>query len=103
MNTHVVTKQLPVGDRTYQPGDQVDASEWKHARLLVEQRYLKPLDGVAAGSLSATITETEDFDNRVIAAVMKNLQNNGELAQLIQPNGREQRMEKSKPEKRSNN
>lgn len=43
MNTHVVTKPLPRGDVTLEVGTEVDASEWRLARELEEQRYIKPI------------------------------------------------------------
>jgi hypothetical protein len=92
MNTHVVTRQLPVGERIYQPGDEVDASEWKHSRLLVEQRYLKPLDGARDERQSTAPVEMEGFYSRVVDGVIERLRTSGELAQLIQPNGRDKRM-----------
>lgn len=43
MNTHVVTKSLPTADGVLEIGTPVDASEWKFARQLEEQRYIKPV------------------------------------------------------------
>ncbi len=41
MNTHIVTKPLPQGEVTLPIGTEVDASGWRHARELEEQRYIK--------------------------------------------------------------
>lgn len=41
--THVVTRPLSTKDEVLQPGTEVDASTWRNARLLEEQRYLKPI------------------------------------------------------------
>lgn len=105
MKTHIVTKQLPVGDKVYEPGEEVDASEWRYARLLVEQRYLKPLDGVASDPQSVTVTESDEFRQRIIDIVAANIREDGELAQmlaqLIQPNGRDKRM--GRKEEHANN
>jgi len=43
MTTHVVTKALPRGKTVLQPGTEVDASDWKWAKSLEEQRYIKPI------------------------------------------------------------
>lgn len=43
MNTHIVTKPLPRGEVTLPIGIEVDASDWKFARQLEEQRYIKPI------------------------------------------------------------
>lgn len=43
MNTHVVTKSLPKGEVVLPVGTEVDASEWRLAKSLEEQRYIKPL------------------------------------------------------------
>ena len=44
MNTHVVLRPIPKGQETLQPGVEVDASTWRNAKLLVEQRRLQPID-----------------------------------------------------------
>lgn len=44
MNTHIVTKRLPMGDGYVEIGAEVDASEWRNTRLLEEQRYIRPID-----------------------------------------------------------
>ena len=43
MITHIVTKPLPKGEVVLQPGDEVDASDWKRVTSLEEQRYIKPI------------------------------------------------------------
>lgn len=43
MNTHIVTKRLPIGSTTLEPGTEVDASDWPKVKLLEEQRYLRPI------------------------------------------------------------
>lgn len=43
MNTHVVTKPLSTGEGVLEIGALVDASDWRHARQLEEQRYIKPI------------------------------------------------------------
>lgn len=44
MNTHVVTKPLPTSGGVLEIGTPVDASDWRHARQLEEQRYIKPIE-----------------------------------------------------------
>lgn len=80
MNTHVVLKKLPGPAGELLPGTEVDASEWRTTPLLVSQRYLKPLDAVAEPDGQ---TQSQSFDERVIAAIKNDIQSNGELAQLL--------------------
>lgn len=94
MNTHVVTKPFSTGAESLELGTEVDASEWKNARLLEEQRFIRPLDGVRAEPWMTTANpaESSEFYQRVVDGVIAKLRESGELAQLIQPNGREPRM-----------
>lgn len=41
--TYEVIKPLPAKGVVLQPGEQVDASEWRNLDVLVSQRYLKPI------------------------------------------------------------
>lgn len=43
MNTHVVTKSFSGPEGVVSPGTEVDASDWRHARQLEEQRFIKPI------------------------------------------------------------
>ncbi|HEX7334225.1 MAG TPA: hypothetical protein VF290_22155 [Pyrinomonadaceae bacterium] len=86
MNTHVVLKKLPgPNGKELKPGTEVDASEWRNALLLVEQRYLKPLDGVeapieaSAGSRSLT--------EQVTGILLADLAQNGPIAQALSERG----------------
>lgn len=81
MNTHVVLKKLPgPNGQTIEAGAEVDASEWRNAPLLVKQRYLKPLDGVVDDGTQYLV---DNFEQRVIAAIKKDLLEGGELAQML--------------------
>jgi hypothetical protein len=42
MNTYVVTKRLSTDAGVLEPGTEVDVSTWRNARLLEQQRYIKP-------------------------------------------------------------
>lgn len=80
MNTHVVIKKIP--GINAEVGAQVDASEWRNARLLTEQRYLKALD-VAADPLDHTLLEA-NFDQRVVDVLTRHLQSDDSpLLQLL--------------------
>jgi hypothetical protein len=86
MTTHLVLKKLPGPNGELVPGTEVDASEWRNLKLLVEQRYLKPLDGVEAPANldSATALPIVGASReQIIATVAEDLRNNGELAQII--------------------
>jgi len=43
MNTHIVTKRLPAGEKHYEVGSLVDASQWRTRSVLEESRYIKPI------------------------------------------------------------
>jgi hypothetical protein len=87
VNTHRVLKALPMGNgEPLKPGTEVDASEWRTLPLLVKQRYLQPLDGVAdTYGRQHVSSELEDelFEARVVAVIKKHVSANGELAQML--------------------
>lgn len=62
MNTHVVTKPLSTSNGQIEVGDEVDASTWRNARLLEEQRYLKP---IAEVKVDATTIQPDGRDKRM--------------------------------------
>ena len=83
MNTHLVIKRLPgPNGQPIEAGSEVDASEWRNAPLLVEQRYLKPLDGVEAPVNSAPL-DLSDFRGRVTEIVLQDLRENGPIAHAL--------------------
>jgi hypothetical protein len=49
MNTHKVIRPFK-GDRPYKAGEEVDASGWRNADRLVDQRYLRALPVVVSGA-----------------------------------------------------
>lgn len=51
--THVVGTAFTTYGVSYGPGDQVDAADWPNQRELVDQGYLKPIDGAAVASASS--------------------------------------------------
>lgn len=51
MATHIVLR--PISGTSYKPGAEVDASDWKHAQKLVDQRYLKPIAAQTGANKSA--------------------------------------------------
>jgi hypothetical protein len=40
---YIVCRPLPVGDQVLASGTEVDASDWRNLRKLIDQRYLRPL------------------------------------------------------------
>lgn len=80
MNTHVVLKRIP--GTSYEPGTEVDASEWRNAMLLVDQRYLKPLNGVEAPALFSAESEI-DLRASVTDIVLQDIRENGPIARAL--------------------
>jgi hypothetical protein len=79
MKTHVLLRRVPGID--LEPGTEIDASEWRNAPLLVEQRYLKPLDAVAEPD--GQTQEPADFATQVIGIVKQNVLDGGDLYDLL--------------------
>lgn len=80
--THIVLKKLPGPNGDIKPGTEVDASEWRNAPLLVEQRYLKPLDGVEA-SIDLPAEAEIDLRARVTEIVLEDLREDGPIAHAL--------------------
>jgi len=82
MKTHVVLKKLPGPNGTEFPrGTEVDASEWRNAPLLVEQRYLKPIDAVAEPDEQTRLAAS--FAQQVIQIVKQDILDGGELYEVL--------------------
>lgn len=73
MNTHIVTKALPGPNGLIPVGTEIDASDFKKVDQLVAQRYLRPLKPAIDA----------EFEARVVAAVLKNVREGGELSTLF--------------------
>lgn len=86
MNTHLVLKKLPGPNGELKPGVEVDASEWRNMALLVEQRYLKPLDGVEAPT-ELVNGKAGSLTEQVTAVVLADLASNGPIAQALAVRG----------------
>lgn len=63
--THEVLRVLDAGDRSFQPGEKVDAAEWPNVELLVEQKFLRPLDAPASTIDPVLLQRIEDLEKRV--------------------------------------
>lgn len=83
MNTHLVIKRLPGPNGQHiEAGTEVDATEWRNAPLLVEQRYLKPLDGVEAPAHDAPL-DLLDVRGQVTEIILQDLRENGPIARAL--------------------
>jgi len=58
-DTHEVLRAINGTDVQYQPGDRVDASNWKWREHLVEMRRLRPLPAVVVAQVETPHTQQQ--------------------------------------------